>query len=316
MADIGIVVVTYNSAAHIGACLEAAQRTGAEIIVVDNASSDNTRDEIARSGARLLANQRNRGFAAAVNQGIRALDTPYVLLLNPDAVLQTGLDALRACCDKPMAAGAGGKLLHTSGASRGAPQAGFMVRRFPTPRAVILEALGINRLWPRNPVNWQFRCLAFDYDAEQQVDQPAGAFLMIRRDVWEQLGGFDERFYPLWFEDVDFAQRATARGYRMFYTPLAVAKHTGAHSMLNMPLEIRAYYWYGSCLRYSAGHFRPWSTRAIALAVVAGSLARMLVGSISQRSLGPIVAYYRVLGLAGHYLFCSPKHGAGPASYS
>jgi len=177
-----------------------------------------------------------------------------------------------------------------------------MFRKFPTRKSLMFETLGLNRIWPGNPVNWQFRCLGFDISHEKRVDQPAGAFLMIRRDVWEQLGGFDERFHPLWFEDVDFARRAADVGMGMYYTPLAVAKHTGGHSIVNMPLEIRAFYWYGSLLRYSEKHFRPWSARAVSLTIIAGSIARMFAGSVCKRSLKPIAAYYRVLVLAGRFL--------------
>ena len=298
MHDVGIVVVTFNSAAHIGECLDAVATSGARIVVVDNASQDGTRAEVAARGIRLLANAQNRGFAGAVNQGIRALDLPYILLLNPDVILPSGsakaLAALRGCCELPGVSGAGGKLLDASGM----PQIGFMFRRFPTPAALAFESLGLNRLWPHNPVNWQFRCLGFDYNMQQTVDQPAGAFLMIRRDVWEKLGGFDERFHPLWFEDVDFAQRAAAAGYRMYYTPEAVAKHTGAHSLVNLPLEIRSRYWYGSLLGYVARHFGPWSARSVCLAVVVGSFGRMVIGTFSQRSLKPVRTYVRVLGMA------------------
>lgn len=306
MSSVGIVIVTYNSAEHIGACLDAALPRANHVIVIDNASQDETVAIVTSHGARLIANQTNRGFAGAVNQGIRALDTPYILLLNPDSVLQSGLEALRACCDLPDTAGAGGKLLDASGR----PQTGFMFRQFPTPTVLIFEALGLNRLWPRNPVNWHFRCLGFDIDRDQPVDQPAGAFLMIRRDVWEKAGGFDEGFYPLWFEDVDFARRTAEFGYRMHYTPLAVAKHTGGHSILNLPLEIRPFYWYGSLLRYSHKHFRLWSTRAVCVAIIAGSVARMVIGSASQRSFKPLAAYARVIALAGRVFASSPKGSA------
>jgi GT2 family glycosyltransferase len=298
-SDIGIVIVTYNSADHIGRCLDAALPSGAHVVVVDNASADGTCAEVSRRGARLIANRENRGFAAAVNQGIRALDTPYVMLLNPDAILVTGLEPLRECCLKPDAAGAGGKLLDPEGR----PQVGFMFRRFPTPLALIAEALVWNRLWPHNPINWQFRCLGYDYDVEQPVDQPAGAFLMIRRLVWEKLAGFDEAFHPLWFEDVDFARRARELGYRMYYAPRAVAKHTGGHSILYMPLEIRSYNWYLSLLRYGARHFGAWSRRGVCLAIIAGSFVRMMAAIFSQRSFKPIVAYGRVAGLAGRTFF-------------
>src|ERR1700752_2088973 len=99
MGDIGIIIVTYNSRADIGGCLDAAQRSGAEIVVGDNASSDETLVEVRSRGVRVVANSTNRGFAAAVNQGFAALTTPYVLLLNPDAQVVGGLEALRLACD-------------------------------------------------------------------------------------------------------------------------------------------------------------------------------------------------------------------------
>jgi N-acetylglucosaminyl-diphospho-decaprenol L-rhamnosyltransferase len=96
---------------------------------------------------RLITNPENRGFAAAVNQGIGALDTPYVLLLNPDARLETSLDALVECCRRPGVAGAGGKLVDAAGL----PQAGFAVRSLPSPAALICEVLLLNRIWPAQP---------------------------------------------------------------------------------------------------------------------------------------------------------------------
>src|SRR6516164_353148 len=130
MSEIGIVIVTYNSGREIGPCLDAALASGAEVVVVDNASTDDTIAEIARCGARLLANSENRGFAAAVNQGFAVLNCEYVLLLNPDSVVQSGLEALREACDLPDAGGAGGCLIGAGGR----PQVGFMVRELPRAR--------------------------------------------------------------------------------------------------------------------------------------------------------------------------------------
>src|SRR5438270_5500626 len=98
-ADIGIVIVTYNSGKEVGACLDAASQTGAEIVVVDNASTDCTIAEVARRGVRLIANSENRGFAAAVNQGFIVLNRTYILVLNPDAVVISGLEFLRDACN-------------------------------------------------------------------------------------------------------------------------------------------------------------------------------------------------------------------------
>src|SRR5258707_1391563 len=82
-----------------------------------------------------------------------------------------------------------------------------------------------------------------NYEVCQEVQQPAGAMLMVRRAVWSELGGFDEAFFPVWFEDVDFCRRAFDRGYRFYYVPEAVAKHTGAHSIRQLPVEKLRVYW-------------------------------------------------------------------------
>lgn len=299
MSDIGIIIVTYNSAAEIGACLDAALASGAETVVIDNASRDGTIAEVARRGVRLIANSGNRGFAAAVNQGFAVLKSPYVLLLNPDAVIQTGLEPLRQACDLPGSAGACGQLVDATGQ----PQLGFMVRGLPTPAALILEALLLNRIWPGNPVNRRYRCLGWDSSLPSTVEQPAGAFLMVRRTVWQVLGGLDESFFPLWFEDVDFCRRIRDRGFSLYYIPEVVAKHTGGHSVPHLPLEMRLIYWYRSLIRYSAKHFRPCAFRMVCLAVVTGCFVRGIAESALHRSFRPMAAYGKVASVAGRSLF-------------
>ena len=291
MSDIGIVIVTYNSSGHIGPCLDAAIPTGAEVVVVDNASSDATLSEVAARGVRVIANSVNRGFAAAVNQGISALDSPYVLLLNPDAVIIKGVEALRAACDLPGSAAAGGALLD----SEGRPQTGFMVRRFPTVASFALEALLLNRIWPGNPVNRRYRCLDLDYAVQCEVEQPAGAFLMIRRDVWLRLGGLDESFVPLWFEDVDYCLRMAQSGFRVWYVPQATARHCGGHSIPKIAVEMRRFYWYRNLIRFAFKHFPPVRARVVCLAVMAGSAVRMVVEPLLERSLKPVAVYGRVM---------------------
>ncbi len=159
--------------------------------------------------AKVIANHENRGFAAAVNQGVAATDAEFVLILNPDVKLLTSVDALVEASERYGLAA--GKLTDLNGRA----QTGFTLRRFPTATALIFELFGINRLWPSNPVNRRLSLSrSVDLDQPGSVEQPAGAFLMFRRDVWERLGGFDERFHPIWFEDVDFCRRAIDSGYR------------------------------------------------------------------------------------------------------
>jgi GT2 family glycosyltransferase len=311
MTGVGIVIVTYNSEADIGPCLDAALATDAEVVVVDNASSDGTLDQIRRRSATLIANPVNRGFAAAVNQGIRSIGTEFILLLNPDAVLKTSLEPMREVCASPQTGAVGGKLVD----SNNAVQTGFTVRSLPTPMALALEALLINRLWPSNPVNWHYRCYGFNLDEPARVEQPAGAFMMFRREVWESLGGLDEAFYPIWFEDVDFCKRLQDHGYYVYYEPRAVATHRGGHSIRKILLEKRELYWYGSLLKYGSKHYFTGTARCLCLAVIVGSLLRMTLGIVLQRNFKPIAVYGQVIKIAGRCLLFGPSKLRVP-SYS
>jgi N-acetylglucosaminyl-diphospho-decaprenol L-rhamnosyltransferase len=303
MNQVGIVIVTHNSEDEIGPCLDAAMAAATEVIVVDNASSDGTLAQLRSRRAAVIANPRNLGFAAAVNQGIRAIGSDHILLLNPDAVLETGVESLSAICGRPETGAVGGKLVD----SHHVAQAGFNVRGLPTPWALAFEVLVINRLWPRNPVNWHYRCYGINLEYAAQVGQPAGAFMMFPRHVWELLGGLDEGFYPVWFEDVDFCKRAHDQGYYLYYEPRAVAVHQGGHSIRKILIEKRELYWYGNLLRYGFKHYRLGTARALCLAVIVGSLLRTAVGIAVQRSFKPLRVYSRVIRMAGQYLLFGPN---------
>jgi N-acetylglucosaminyl-diphospho-decaprenol L-rhamnosyltransferase len=317
MARVAIVIVTHNSAAEIGGCLDALTGVAdAEIVVVDNASSDGTPDLVTRRGIRLIASGRNAGFAAGVNTGVRATTAPFVLLLNPDAHLVTGLDALLAVFENPAAGVAGGLLV----GENGHPQSGFMARNLPGPATLIFEVLGINRAWPGNPVNWHYRCKGNDLLLAAGIspvtlvpiraEQPAGAFLMFPRAIWSQLGGFDERFWPIWFEDVDFCARVREAGREGWFEPRAVAKHTGGHSIRPLSLEKREQYWYGSLLEYAAKHYHSVTFRMVCLAVAAGALFRVpRLGATEGRK--AIAVYGDVVALALGRFFRPRKTGKG-----
>lgn len=317
---VGIVIVTHNSERVIGESLDACLRQKAvEVLVVDNASTDRTLNEVdRRHGVRLIVNSTNRGFAAAVNQGIAALDTPFVLLLNPDAVLLTDLQSLVEVVGRTGVAAACGRLVN----SDGSPQDGFNIRGFPTPATLSFEILGWNRLWSNNAVNRRYRLAA--PQLEQEIDQRAGAFLMLRRAAWEYIGGMDERFFPVWFEDVDFCLRLRQRGFRILFAPAAAARHQGGHSVLATNFEFRELAWYGSLLKYAAKHFPSRGVRTVSAAVVIGCPPRMMRALWHQRSLKPVSVYSRVMWLAakqfvagrGGELEAAHGHNAGPAPNS
>ena len=297
---VGIVIVTYNSQEVIGGCLDACLRfAGIRVVVVDNRSQDGTLDQVRRRpGIRLVANSKNRGFAAACNQGIAMLDTRFVLLLNPDTFLVSGLQSLVDAAGQAGVAAAGGRLINDDGTT----QTGFHVRGFPTVWTLSFEALGLNRLWPGNPVNRAYRYEISDLE-QSDVDQPAGAFLMIRKAAWEVIGGFDEGFYPVWFEDVDFCKRLHMKGLRIVYVPSAVARHQGGHSAEKLTWTSRQLYWYGSLLRYAAKHFSASSRFVVSLAVALACIPRAIAGVLLHRSLTPVSVYSKVMQLAARSLF-------------
>ncbi len=287
--------MTWNSAGQVGRCLDALARNGLRrIVVVDNASRDGTCEEVRRhGGARLIANPWNRGFAGAANQAVEALETPLVLLINPDCELLGGAEALAEACEAPGVAAAGGKLID----GQGRAQVGFMIRRFPSPAALALEVMGINRLWRGNPVNRRYRCLDLDPEQAGEVEQPAGAFLMLRRQVWQEMGGFAECFHPLWFEDVDFLLRAVRAGYRVRYEPRAVARHEGGGSAAKLSWGERQWYWYHSLFRFASRHFGPWECRAL-LAVAGAALALRGAGGFCRAGRTALRLYGRIIRLA------------------
>ncbi len=265
------------------------------MIVVDNASRDKTTHRVRqRTNILLIENGKNRGFAAAVNQGVCAAgDSGVIVLLNPDAQISTPLDGFIRSVSKYGVAG--GKLIGFDGK----PQRGFAIRRFPTPTTLVFELLGLNRLFPRNPVNVAYRFLNLNLDQDGPVDQPAGAFLGFRKNVWAEINGFDETFYPVWFEDVDFCRRAATAGYRARYVASAVAKHEGGHSVGRISTGSRGLIWCVSLLRYAAKHFGPTAYRIVSAAALAGSVPRMLTGIVQSGSVAPGLGYLKSIWVAG-----------------
>ncbi|MBI4377390.1 MAG: glycosyltransferase family 2 protein [Elusimicrobia bacterium] len=222
MADLSVIVVNHNSGEMLGRCLSsvalAAEWLDCETIVVDNASSD-LDDMPKRFGwARWMRNAENAGWARANNQGARASTAEIIVFLNPDAELRPGsLVALWRFFQNhrsPLGP-VGGKLLFSDGGIQ--PSCG------PFPH------LG-NLLWrlTLSPTLRRYHLLMPERTAP--VDWVTGAFMALRRDVWERLGGLDEGFF-LYYEDVDLCLRAARLGYRSYYLPVAEAYHHQPHAL-------------------------------------------------------------------------------------
>ena len=141
------------------------------------------------------------------------------------------------------------------------------------------------------------------------VEQPAGAFFMFRRREWERLGGFDESFWPVWFEDVDFCARLRSAGFALRYQPAACAVHQGGHSVGAIPLKFREEYWYGSLLKYAAKHYRSITYGIVCLSVALGAAGRSIVG-FPRGGVGVFEVYSSVIRLS--FSFLRGAHLPGP----
>ena len=267
---LGVVVVTHNSDAVLGACLESCRKfANAPVLVVDNASSDQSVIVAQQAGVMVCANAENRGFAAAVNQGVTQLGTDLILLLNPDAELLSPVEPLVLACSDPGTGASAGALVD---AETHLPQQGFSVRRFPTATTLVFETLGLNRLFPWNPVNRRYRCTGLNLANATLIEQPAAAFFLFRRDAWADVGGFDESFDPIWFEDVDFCKRLANREWKIRYIPEATAAHRGGHSALQLESYQKRSYWFASLLRYARKHCSATGFRVVCGSVLLRSL--------------------------------------------
>ena len=269
--------MTHNSADNIVSCLEALTHEDCDVVVVDNASQDDTVAQVQavaeHCALQLLRISRNIGFGAGVNQGVRATSGRILLLLNPDVVGEPGaVTTMLDCIDSTGAAAVGGALLQPNGE----PQRGFVFRKLPTLSALLCETLLINNLWPRNAVNRRYRCLDADYSLQQEVEQPAGACLAITREAFDAIGGLDAAFFPVWFEDVDLCKRLADSCRRLIYCPAARFRHTGAHSVGKLSFTEKQLYWYGNMLRYARKHFPLWKVLALRLAIAKGMTLRWL----------------------------------------
>lgn len=271
------VVVTYNSGVWVERCLEALlAQPGWEVLMIDNASQDDTVSRASRFAgqARIYRNTVNTGFAGGVNQGVRLASGDILVLVNPDAVAAPGaLDKLAEALSTYNAGAAGGLLLLEGGR----PQTGNMVRGRPMLGNALAELLLLNNLWRRNPWNRAYRCLDLDYTRAQPVENPAGASLAFPRRVWERVGGFDEGFFPVWFEDVDFCYCVRKAGWKIMYEPAAVFDHGGAHSVKQISFYEHQAIWYRNLLRYFGKHHGRWQCAVLRAGIAVGLPLRALL---------------------------------------
>lgn len=229
---VSIIVVSYNTREMTLACIASvfAQARGVpfEIIVVDNASTDGSAAAIAELGAQLrfLPLSANIGFARANNLAALEARGDHLLLLNPETlVLDGAIDRLAAFAFANPAAGIwGGRTLF--GDRRLDPKS---VWARTTPWSLVCRALGLDNALPESAVFNAEGIGGWNRDSVRRVDIVTGCFLMIRRELWEALGGFDRAFF-MYGEEADLCLRAASLGARPLFTPTATIIHYGGAS--------------------------------------------------------------------------------------
>jgi N-acetylglucosaminyl-diphospho-decaprenol L-rhamnosyltransferase len=258
-SDLSIVIVSFNTRQLLKECLDSVYASLAEstltseVIVVDNASRDGSAAMVRKHfpQVRLIANEDNRGFAAANNQALRTLGygignrkypsssnlqppisnihspplPKYLMLLNPDTIV--GGNALttlvRFMDENPRAGACGARLLHSDG---GFQHSAFA---FPTLFQVFLDFFPINYRLTDSRLNGRYPRRLYQAGKPFPIDHPLGAALMVRREAVEQVGLFDERFF-IYCEEIDWCLRIKADGWGIWCVPEAEIVHHVAQS--------------------------------------------------------------------------------------
>lgn len=217
--DVSIVIPVHSEPELTERCLRAIATAGDpvafEVIVVDDAADPESKRLLAAvDGIRVLVNERNQGYLRSTNRGVAAARGRHVVLLNNDTEPWPGW--LEALVER----------------AESAPDVGIVAAKLVYPSGALQEAGGI--VWrdgsAMNFGNLQ-RADAPEYNRVREVDFGSAAALLVRRELWESLGGFDERFAPGYYEDVDLCFAARAAGWRVVYEPRAVVTHVEGGTM-------------------------------------------------------------------------------------
>ena len=197
------VIVSYRSAGTLRGCVAPlAAQPDVRVTVVDNASPDRSLDTLAGLDVGVIRSPHNGGFSYGCNLGAARGEAPYLLFLNPDARIDAeGLAALRAALESDPSAGlVAPRILDEDGTLA------WSIRRFPRQRSTFAQALFLHRLWPRAAWTDELVREPAAYERAGTPDWVSGACMLIRRDAFEAVGGFDEDFF-LYCEDTDICRR-------------------------------------------------------------------------------------------------------------
>lgn len=270
MADVDVIVVSYNSADHLRASVTRLTRLdGANVVIVDSASTDESVSSVADLPVTLVQLTENLGFAHGCNAGARLGDATYVLLLNPDATLdERSLERMVAAADADPRIGAVAPRIEEPDGTLDWSQ-----RRFPRLRSTFAQACFLHRFFPLAPWTDELVRDTAAYERAASPEWASGACLLVRRAALDQLGGLDEGFF-LYCEDMDLCRRLRNAGFDIRFEPEAVAVHIGGASAPRTALlPVLA----ASRVRYARKHQPGHVALLERLGVVVGGLTHAIV---------------------------------------
>jgi GT2 family glycosyltransferase len=251
---VDIVIVNWNSGEYLGKCINSVFATNngtyvSTIFIIDNNSRDSSLNRISpNTKIKIIRNKENLGFAKASNQGFKISKAPYILLLNPDTKL---LDSTLEDCIVFMEKKSdidilGCQLLYDNG------EISHSCSRFPSPAGIFRDTTGLSKIAPSifKPgiimTNW-------DHKKSRFVDQVMGAFMFMRKSIFEKIGFFDEQFF-VYYEEVDFSKRLAHSGGKSFYNADIKAIHSGQGTTSSVK-SFRLFLNLRSRLQYAKKHF-------------------------------------------------------------
>ena len=266
---VDVVVVSYNSAAHLRASVTPlAEVDDVNVIVVDNCSTDGTLETVGGLPITTIASERNGGFAAGCNIGWRAGGAPYVLFLNPDASIdERSLRELVSVLERDGSAGAAAPRIEYPDGSLAYSQ-----RRFPSLVRTYSQAFFLHRIFRQ--ANWSDEVIRDEaaYGEPRTPDWVSGACILIRRPALVELDGWDERYF-LYCEDLDICKRLRSMGMATRFVPSALAVHVAGQSApATEAIPLLA----ASKVRYGKSNRGSFAAAAEHLGIALGTLTRVL----------------------------------------
>jgi hypothetical protein len=286
---VDVVVVAFNSGEQLRDCVEPLSRESSiNVVVVDNASTDDTLSALEDLPVSVIALDENIGFGGGCNVGWESATAPYVLFLNPDARLPPeAVLRLADVLERTSAGAVAPRIVDPSGSLE------WSIRCFPDVRSIYGQAIFAHRLFPG--ADWVDEVIRDPerYAREAPCDWASGACLLLRREMLEQLGGFDDGFF-MYCEDVDLCRRLWDRGSSVVYTPTVVCTHVGGASSPRwrlMQVLVR------SRIRYAQKHFDRGRAIAYRGGVVLNEFTHILIGRGFRGRLGHALALLASAGV-------------------